>query len=61
LDASLLYIESFGDKNSRFISPSLSYTLNDYNTLTLGAQIFDGKSESEFKENSYFFKWSLSF
>lgn len=61
LDASLLYIESFGDKNSRFVSPSLSYTLNDYNTLTLGAQIFDGKSESEFKENSYFFKWSLSF
>ncbi len=61
LDASLLYIESFGDKNSRFISPSLSYTLNDYNTLTLGAQILGGKSESEFRENSYFFKWSLSF
>lgn len=61
LDASLLYIESFGDKNSRFISPSLSYTLNDYNTLTLGAQILGGKSESEFGENSYFFKWSLSF
>lgn len=61
LDASLLYIESFGDKNSRFISPSLSYTLNDYNTFTLGAQILGGKRESEFGENSYFFKWSLSF
>ena len=61
LDASLLYIESFGDKNSRFISPSLSYTLNDYNSFTLGAQIVGGKRESELGENSYFFKWSLSF
>ena len=63
LDASLLYIESFADKNSRFISPSLSYTLNDYNTFTLGAQIVGGRRESEFGayKNSYFFKWSLSF
>jgi hypothetical protein len=63
LDASLLYIESFADKNSRFISPSLSYTLNDYNTFTLGAQILDGKGNSEFRayKSSYFFKWSLSF
>jgi len=63
LDASLLYIESFADKNSRFISPSLNYTLNDYNSFTLGAQIYNGKSESEFGayKNSYFFKWSLSF
>ncbi len=63
LDASLLYIESFGNKNSRFISPSLNYTLNDYNSFTIGAQILNGKEESEFGayENSYFFKWRLSF
>lgn len=63
LEASLLYIESFGDKNSRFVSPSLKYTLNDYNSFTIGAQILNGKEESEFGayENSYFFKWCLSF
>lgn len=63
LDASLLYIESFGDKNSRFISPNLTYTLNDFNSLTLGAMLYDGESSSEFAQsgNSYYFKWILSF
>ena len=63
LDASLIYIESFNDKNSRFISPTLSYTLNDYNSFMIGAQLSDGASGSEFDmlENSYYFKWSLSF
>lgn len=63
LDASLLYIESFEGKNSRFISPSLTYTLNDYNSFIVGAQILGGKSESEFgsNDNTYYFKWSLSF
>lgn len=63
LDGSLLYIESFNDKNSRFISPSLTYTLNDYNILSLGAMVQDGSAGSEFGslENSYYFKWALSF
>ena len=63
LDVSLIYIESFADKNSRFISPSLNYMFNDYNTFLFGAQIFHGNSDSEFGayKNSYFFKWSLSF
>jgi hypothetical protein len=63
LDASLLYIESFEGENSRFISPSITYTLNDYNSFIFGAQIRDAKSESEFgnSDNTYFFKWALSF
>ena len=63
LDSSLLYIESFNDDNSRFISPSLTYTLNDYNSFMLSAILQDGSSESECGrlENSYFLKWSFSF
>lgn len=63
LDGSLIYIESFNDKNSRFVSPTLSYTLNDYNSFMLGAMLQDGDSGSEFGElkNSYYFKWALSF
>lgn len=63
LDASLLYIESFNDKNSRFVSPNLSYTLNDYNVFSIGAMIYNGENGSEFGgyENTYYFKWVLSF
>lgn len=63
LDTSLLYIESFSDKKSRFISPSISYTLNDYNLFVIGAHIHNGKEGGEFRsfEDSYYFKWSLSF
>lgn len=62
LDASLLYVESFDGKNSRFISPSLTYTINDYNSFTLGAQIQRGETQSGFNldEDRYYFKWSLS-
>ena len=63
LDGSITYIESFNDKNSRFITPALSYTLNDYNTFQLGAMIYSGGRDSEFEisENSYYFRYSLSF
>lgn len=63
LDGSLTYIESYNDENSRFVSPTLSYTFNDYNTFIAGAQIQDGNTLGEFGtlENRYFFKWSLSF
>jgi hypothetical protein len=63
LDASLLYIESFNDKNSRFISPALTYTLNNYNSFSVGAMVLDGSSNSEFGrfENTYYFKYMLSF
>ena len=63
LDTALLYIESFSDINSRFISPILTYTFNDYNSFVLGAMLQNGKEGSEFGvfENSYYFKWLLSF
>ena len=63
LDGSLLYIESFNDENSRFVSPSLLYTFNDYNSFTLGAMIYGGAKDSEFGslEDSYYFRWNLSF
>ncbi len=63
LDASIMYIESFGQHNSRFISPTIEYTLNDFNSFTVGAMIQDGDKGSEFGElgNSYYFKYVLSF
>jgi hypothetical protein len=63
LDTSLLYIESFNDKNSRFISPSITYTLNDNNSFIIGAMIQNGDGSSEFgsSDNTYYFKWALSF
>ena len=63
LSGSLLYIESFNTHNSRFISPSLTYTLNDYNSFVLGAMIQQGDKESEFGafSNTYYFNYKLSF
>jgi len=63
LSASLLYIESFNKENSRFISPALNYTINDNNTITLGAQLYNGSKNSEFGmwNNSYYFKYIFSY
>lgn len=63
LDGSLLYIESFDKDNSRFISPSLTYTFNDYHTFSLGAMLQNGPSESEFGalEDHYYLKWNMAF
>jgi hypothetical protein len=63
LDGGLVYIESFNDKNSRFISPTLTYTMNDFNTFVVGAMIQNGPSGSDFGdyENTYYFKYALSF
>lgn len=63
LAGSLLYIESFNTHNSRFISPTLNYTLNDHNQLTAGALIQAGQADSEFGMfgNSYYLKYVLSF
>lgn len=63
LDGSLLYIESFNDQNSRFVSPALTYTLNDFNSFTLGAMLQNGPAGSEFGSfgSTYFFEWQLSF
>lgn len=63
LDGALTYIESFNDKNSRYVSPTLTYALNDYNSFIVGAMIQNGEKGSEFGEfaNTYYFKWQLSF
>ncbi len=63
LDGSLLYIESFNEQNSRFVSPTLTYTLNDYNSFTLGAMLQNGPAGSEFGSfgNTYYFRYALSF
>jgi len=63
LDGSLLYIESFNDHNSCFVSPTVTYTLNDYNTFTLGAMLTDGSKNSEFGtfSNTYYFNYKLFF
>ena len=63
LDGSVTYIESFNTKNSRFISPVLTYSINDYNTLSLGAMVQSGPQKSEFGsfENSYYLRYELSF
>lgn len=63
LNGSVTYIESFHDKNSRFIAPNLTYTLNDYNSFSFGAMILDGGSGSEFGRlgNSYYIKYGFSF
>ncbi len=63
LSGSMTYIESFNDENSGFFTPSLTYTLDDYNTFTLGAMLQNGSDESEFGaiSDSYYFNYSLSF
>ena len=63
LDGSLVYIESFNEQNSRFVSPTVTYTFNDYNTFTLGAMLQNGPSGSEFGEfgNTCYFRYELSF
>ena len=63
LSGALLYIESFNDSNSRFVSPTLTYTLNDNNQFDLGALIQGGPSDSEFGMfgNTYYLKYVLSF
>lgn len=63
VNVSLTYIESFNDENSRFISPVLQYTFNDFNSFTLGALIGEGDEGSEYASvsNSYYLKYGLSF
>ncbi len=63
LSGSLLYIESLHSEDSRFISPSLRYILNDNNTFSIGAMLYGGSQKSEFgmQKNSYYLKYVLSY
>ncbi|MDH4944492.1 hypothetical protein [Sulfurimonas sp. C5] len=62
LEGSCVYIESFDGIKSRFYSPQLKYTLNDYNTFTLGTMIYDSNVVSSYENSErYFVKWNLAF
>ncbi len=60
---SVMYIESFADERSRFVVPSLTYTLNDNHIVSLSAMLNDGSQQSEFGAfgSSYFFNWKWSY
>ncbi len=63
LGGSLLYIESLNTHSSRFVVPSLTYTLNDHNLFSINAMLNSGSAKSEFGPfgNTFFLKWQLSF
>lgn len=54
LDGSILYLDSFDFSESQLITPSLTYTLNDYNSLTAGAMLQN-------YGDTYYLKWVFSF
>ncbi len=63
LFAGAAYVESFlAAGNSRYFAPYMTYTLNDYNTFTLGAQVNDGTEASEFgaSGDTLYFNWKYS-
>lgn len=53
LSASLLYIDSFKNEGS-FLSPTLTYILNDYNSFSIGTQL-------QQEQKRYYLNWELSF
>ncbi len=60
LDGSLSYIASLNSPHAHFFSPTLTYTLNDYNTFSLGALLYHGDIFEGFGK-SYYFRYGLSF
>ena len=60
---SLLYIESFDGANSRFVVPTLTYSLGDHHTFSASAMLSQGGSDSEFRAfgNTYYLKWAMSY
>lgn len=60
LDGSLSYISSLDTPHTQFTSASLNYTLNDYNTFTLGALLYNGEL-FEGLGDSVYLRYGLSF
>jgi len=60
---SLLFIESFYGPDSSFVAPTVTYTLNDHHTLSVGAQFNVGPGNSEFgmQGDTFFLKWKASY
>ncbi|MBN2825250.1 MAG: hypothetical protein JXQ76_08005 [Campylobacterales bacterium] len=61
LSGSLTYIESFNDSNSRFIAPTLTYSISDYSSVSIGGMIYGGDGELGNINNSYYLKYALAF
>lgn len=60
LSGSVTYIGSLNGSNSRFFSPKMTYTLNDYNSFTLGAMLYDSSGAQRYPD-TYYFNYTLSF
>jgi hypothetical protein len=62
LDGSLIYIKGFKEQELDFLSPTLTYTLNNYNSFTLGAMLQSSRNK-DFKacDERFYLKWSLAF
>lgn len=62
LDGSVVYIKGFKEQESDFISPTLTYTLNNYNAFTLGALLQRARYEDvSMWDEKVYLKWSLVF
>ena len=60
LDGSLSYIASVDGKSAHFLSSGVTYTLDDYNSFSLGALLYRGDTLGEVGD-SYYFRYGLSF
>jgi hypothetical protein len=62
LDGSLIYIKGFKEQESDFLSPTLTYTLNNYNAFTLGALLQNSRNKDfRVSDERFYLKWSLAF
>ncbi|MCH9739220.1 MAG: hypothetical protein K0U38_00040 [Epsilonproteobacteria bacterium] len=60
LDGSLSYISSLNENHAHFLSSNLTYTLDDYNTFSVGALLYRGDIFNGLGD-SYYFRYGLSF
>ncbi|MFT7880526.1 MAG: hypothetical protein ABXS91_09045 [Sulfurimonas sp.] len=60
---SLLMIASFQDHMSSFISPTLTYTVDNHHTVSAGSMLYHGEAGSEFGAfgHTYYLNWKWSF
>ncbi|MGC9352014.1 MAG: hypothetical protein ACP5D3_08490, partial [Sulfurovum sp.] len=60
---SLLMIASLEDQPGSFLSPSLTYTVDDHHKITVGSMLYLGEEESEFGAfgHTYYLNWKWSF
>ncbi len=63
LNGSFVYIKNSADHNLDFLSPMLTYTLNDYNSFSVGALLDNSQNRATLGgyDEVYYFKYLLSF